>query len=305
MLPAVFEFAANESDAVEVGAHSELLVFDLWLAAAGAALRKRLVVECQGENNVAPYLSSVQYAVEAPKLHRVVPGEKAMQVEEVVSALVVVGVAAVAIPGVPDFLDLLKGARLGFVHPAHHVLIHLLAVPHPAWFYLQGFVEKVVFAGDDVDEVSDAPGRVRRTVKVDMNPRAVIGKAASFAQPADELLQGVDVFAVGKNGADQLDAVFVVCGDPLPVLAALAGDASVAHEFPLSAVRCGNCVRVVGIGAGAQGNSKVFCCSLCGLSPCDPRKFYFDPKPVAKHCFCPFQRVFAFRMYINHSDGDE
>ena len=63
---AVFELVANKPNPVEVGAHGEFLVLDLRLAAAGAALGERLMVEGQGEDDVAAYLARVQLAVEAP-----------------------------------------------------------------------------------------------------------------------------------------------------------------------------------------------------------------------------------------------
>jgi len=85
-----------------------------------------------------------------------------------VSAGVVVNVAIVVVPGVPDVGDLFKGFRLFRVHTLNQVCVHLFAVTHTLRRDLQGFVEKVVAACDDVDEVADAPRRVRRTVKVDV-----------------------------------------------------------------------------------------------------------------------------------------
>ena len=83
MLPAILELVADKADAVEVGAHREFLVLGLVLPATRAFLRQRLVVERQGQDNVAPYLAGVELAVEAPQLDRAVAVEEAMQVQEV------------------------------------------------------------------------------------------------------------------------------------------------------------------------------------------------------------------------------
>jgi len=78
VLTAVFELVADETNPVEVGAHGELLVFNLRLSAAGAPLGECLMVEGQSENDVTAYLTRMEFAVKASKLYRVIPVEKAV-----------------------------------------------------------------------------------------------------------------------------------------------------------------------------------------------------------------------------------
>lgn len=77
-----------------------------------------------------------------------------------IAAVVVVLVAALAVAFVPNLLDLAHGLRLAAVHLVDQYAVHLLAVLHPLGSNLERLVEKVVFACDYVDEVSDAPRRV-------------------------------------------------------------------------------------------------------------------------------------------------
>mgnify|MGYP000898945444 CR=1 FL=1 len=169
VLAAVLELVPDKTDAVQVGPHGELLVFALVFLAAGALLGQGLVVQRQGQNNVAPYLAGVQLAVEAAKLNRMIAVKKAVQVQKMVPAIVIMAAAAFVVTRVPDILY--RRHRLGFqpVHFIHQGRVHLLAEPHPFRLYLQSFVKKVVLAGDDVDKVSDAPGRMVGTVQVNMD----------------------------------------------------------------------------------------------------------------------------------------
>ena len=86
MLPAVFKLVADKPYPVKVCPHRKLLVFHLRLLGAGALLRQCLMVERQGQNNVASYLACVKGAVEAPELYRMIPREKAVEVEKMISA---------------------------------------------------------------------------------------------------------------------------------------------------------------------------------------------------------------------------
>lgn len=83
VLPAVCELLADETDAVKVGPHCELFILNLWLLCRGTLLCQCLLVQCKGENNVASNLACVKFAVEAPKLYRVVACEKGVQVKKV------------------------------------------------------------------------------------------------------------------------------------------------------------------------------------------------------------------------------
>ena len=51
---------------------------------------------------------------------------------------------------------------------------------------------------------------------------AVVGKGARLAKPPNQLLQGFDVLAVGKDGADQFNAVFAGGGELLASVFLLA-----------------------------------------------------------------------------------
>ena len=208
-----------------------------------------------------------------------------------VAAVVVVGVAAIAVSCVPNIRYLPQGVGFRLVHPAHHVFVHLFAVAHSARFNLQGFVEKVVLAGDDVHKVADALGGMGCAVEVDVDATAGVGEGSRLAQPANKLLQGFDVLAVCEDGADQLDAVFAARRNPPPVLLALAGNAAVAHELPLATVRGCNRLGVVVIVTAVEAPAKVLGCDLRRLPSGDARELDFNPKFLCKHAFCSFQSV--------------
>ena len=223
-----------------------------------------------------------------------VAGKKAVQVQEMVAAAVVVAAAAFAVPFVPNALDLREGLWLALVHPVDQVGIHLFAKAHPVWFNLQRLIEKVVLAGDDVDKVADAFGRVVCAVEVYMDTRAAVCEAASLAQLADELLQGVDILAVGKDRADQFHAVLLAYGNQPPVFFLLAGDAGVAHEFPNPTVRCGDLLCVVKIVCGADRAAEELRSDICRLRSGDPREFNLDAEFVAKHACLPLSECVCF-----------
>ena len=73
----------------------------------------------------------MERAVEPSQLHRLVSVEKAMEVEKMITAVVVVLVAVFPIPLIPDTFDVRKGCGLGLVHPLNQPDIHLLTVAHP------------------------------------------------------------------------------------------------------------------------------------------------------------------------------
>jgi hypothetical protein len=64
MLTTGFELVADKADAVEVGAHRELLVLGLGLLGARRALCQRLGVQCKGKDYIASDFTGVQRAVE-------------------------------------------------------------------------------------------------------------------------------------------------------------------------------------------------------------------------------------------------
>jgi len=123
--------------------------------------------------------------------------KKAVQVQKVVAALMVVTAAAFQVAFVPELLKFPHGFRLSDVYLFHQSIIHLLAKSHPFRLYLQGLVKKVILAGDDVDEVSNASWCMVRPVQVYMYPAGGVGKGSGFAKFPDQFLQGSNVLAVG------------------------------------------------------------------------------------------------------------
>lgn len=196
VLPAVFELIANEADPIEIRPHGEALIFFLHFLIPGVLLSERLVVQCQSQHDVGADLSGVKRAVESPELHRAVAMEETVQVQKVVSAAVVVLIAAFPITLVPDGFDLVEGGGLGLVHPFHQISVHLLAVTHSLRLNLQCLIEQVVVAGNDVDEVTDASRGVVGAVQVDMDAAGCVGEAARFAEDPHQALQRVDVLPV-------------------------------------------------------------------------------------------------------------
>ena len=135
-------------------------------------------------------------AVEAPKLHRVVAVKETVQVKEVVAAAVVVLVAVFPVALVPDAFDLGESSWFDAVHPFYQISVHFLAVAHPLGFDLQRLIEQVVVAGDDVDEVADAPWGMVGSIQVDMNPARWVGEPARFPKRPHQTLQRVDVLPI-------------------------------------------------------------------------------------------------------------
>ena len=123
----------------------------------------------------------MQGAIEAPQLHRVVAMEETVEIEEVVAAVMVMGVAGSTVALVPNALDLREGLGFDAVQPLHQIGVHLLAVAHPLRGNLQGFIEQIVVTGDNVDKVADAPRGVIRTIEVDVDAARLVGKPARFA----------------------------------------------------------------------------------------------------------------------------
>lgn len=115
------------------------------------------MVHRQGEHDICADLSGMKLAVKTAKLNRVVAMEETMEIEKVVTAVMVVTVAVTAISGVPDFLKLRKGSRLFLVHTLHQIGVHLFAVTHALRLDLKCFVEQIISAGDEVNEIADTP----------------------------------------------------------------------------------------------------------------------------------------------------
>lgn len=80
VLAAVFEFVADQSDSVQIGAHRELFILGLVFPAARTLLGQSLIVQRQGKDNIAANFSGMKFAVKAAKFNRMITSEKAMQI---------------------------------------------------------------------------------------------------------------------------------------------------------------------------------------------------------------------------------
>jgi hypothetical protein len=187
----------------------------------------------------------VQLAVESPKLYRVVSREKAVQVEEVVSAGMVMLISGFVVILVPNVSDLLQRFRPPCSDSLDQPCVHGFAISQPFGFYLQSFVKKVVLRSDDIDEVPYAVRGVVRSVKVDMDAAFVVRKSASLAKFPYQFLQGFDVLGVCKDRADQFAFIYAVRAGDLPVPFGLRRYARVAHNLPFPAVLRGDFICAI------------------------------------------------------------
>ena len=94
MLPATFELIANKPDPIEISPHSEPFIFLLDFPVTGAFLCQRLMIERECQHDICPDLSGMKRTVEPPQFHRVVAMKKAVQVQKMIAALMVMTVAA-------------------------------------------------------------------------------------------------------------------------------------------------------------------------------------------------------------------
>ena len=110
------------------------------------------MVKGQSQANVASNLSSVEFAIEAPKFDGVVSREETMEVKEVISAIVIMGVPASVVSLVPYVGKLSQCLRMFLIDVGNQMFIHLLAEPHPLLLDFQSLIKKVVLASNDVNE---------------------------------------------------------------------------------------------------------------------------------------------------------
>ena len=296
MLAAVGEFLAVQTDARQVSPHGEFFVFGLRFSCARFGLRQSLFVHREGKGDVGANLAGVQRRVESAKLHGVIAVKKTVQVEERVPAGVVMRIAVSAVAGVPNLLDLCEGFRSARVHAAYQIRVQLFAPAFARRLDLQGFVKKVVPAGDDVHPVANAQRGVRRAVEVDVDSAVLrIGECARFAKPADELLQRVHVLAVGQDRRDQLDLVVVGRANLPSAFLAHGVNARVPQKrpFPSAVV-----VSVVAVVAAAVGNraAEEGCRCVRSLFAGDARELDLDAESCGFHacsllCFQGFSAL--------------
>ena len=207
MFSAVLELIAYQANAVEVGAHRELIVLGLHLAAIGVPLAKRLLVKCQGKYNVASQLARVHRAIEAAQFYGSVSVEEAMQVEELVSAVMVVSTSASVVAVVPNVLNFFQGLGFARVDCSYQLFAERLAVMSAFRMNCKSLVQKVVLASDDFYPVLDCARVVSSAVQMNMNAAAVVDNRACLAKGSDDFLKGA-VLALERNtGARGLRAI--------------------------------------------------------------------------------------------------
>ena len=221
-----FEFVADESEAEEPGSHGVFLIFILLRFCACALDRLGELAECKAKLNVSLELPGVDAALaffrgvvelEKPELDRAL-GEGGVEVEHMVSALVVMVVSAVvcSVAAVPDVRQLAHGRRLSLVEHPEEVGVGRFAVGGGAVAVnVDCLDEKVFVACHDVCEVSEGLGVVAVCSDVNVNSASVVGVAdcSGFAQAAGNLLKVFNVL-VGENWGSKLRLLVVVpCPD--------------------------------------------------------------------------------------------
>ena len=153
-----------------------------------------------------------------------------LDIKKVVTAVMVVTIAVTTITGVPDILQLRESVRLLLIEPLYQIGIHLQAIPHPLRLDLKCFIEQIISAGDEVDEVTDGSWRVRFSIKMDMDTAGVVSDTTSFSDAPDNVLQCSDIFPVSENRADQFTGIFFSCGNQSATITSAAVNTAVVHE---------------------------------------------------------------------------
>ena len=92
-------------------------------------------------------------------------------------------VTAFAVAFVPYFFDCVHGFGLALVHFIHQDGIHLFAIFHALFGYLQGFVEKVVLAGDNIYKIADASRRMPFVIEMDIAFPLFIDTCPAMSKP--------------------------------------------------------------------------------------------------------------------------
>jgi phosphoribosylformylglycinamidine synthase len=90
---------------------------------------------------VASYLSCMKFAIESSKFNCMVSGKKAVKVEEMVAAVVVMSASTLAVTFVPNILNLSHRFRLFTVYLLNQNAVHLFAVIHSLRCNLKCFIK--------------------------------------------------------------------------------------------------------------------------------------------------------------------
>ena len=141
-------------------------------------------------------LARMGCAVEASELYRAfLP--YCVEVECVVSTVVVVVTRSAHVPVVPYSADRILACRLGSVELLYEALFYLSAVVALSVSADSECLEQEVFlACHDVGDVSERPCCVGCRVDVDVDSAGAVGDCPFVSQLSDNLLDGLDVFVV-------------------------------------------------------------------------------------------------------------
>ncbi|ERI89941.1 hypothetical protein HMPREF1982_04207 [Clostridiales bacterium oral taxon 876 str. F0540] len=141
--------------------------------------------------------------------------ENAVQIEAVISAVIVVDAAPVAAV-VPDAADLIQRFRFAPVQLLQKTGVHRLA---PAVLschgYLQRLIDEILLAGHDVGDIPKGIRIERGSVHMNMDAAAVIGNGSGFTKLPDQLLYLFDILPP-TDGAYHLGFIIIGCGHDLP-----------------------------------------------------------------------------------------
>ena len=221
-----FEFVPDESEAEEPCPHGVFLIFVLLRFCACALDRLGELAECKAKLNVSLELSGVDAALaffggvvelEKSELDRAL-GEGGVEVEHMVSALVVMVVSAVvcSVATVPDVRQPAHRCRLLLIENPEEVGVGGFAVGGGAVAVDVDCLDEEVFvACHDVCEVSEGLGVVAVRTDVNVNSASVVGVAdrSGFAEAAGDLLKVFNV-RVGEDWGSKLRLfVIVPCPD--------------------------------------------------------------------------------------------
>ncbi len=285
VLPAALKFLADKSNAVQIGAHGELLVLGLDFMVECRFLGKGLMVHRKCEHDIGPDFPGMELTVEAPQLHGMMAVEKTVEIEEMVAALVVMGVTVTTILLVPDPLNLPKCLWLQPVHLLYQISVHLFAVVHPVRCDLESLVKQVVARGNQVNEVTDAARSMLPSVQMDMDAAGIVRKTPGFPQPPDERLDAADILVITEDRADHLHTVAAVRADNPPALFLLASDTAVIHELPDPPIRRGYFVGFI-VAAGIPcAAAQIFCGCTGRLFTGNAGKLHLNAKFVCKQLY--------------------
>ena len=272
----------------------------------GACGSDRLCHLAQGkaELNVALELSGMEpvllavcrsIELEEPELDRSL-GEGGMEVQHMVAAVVVMVVSAVGgvLAAVPNVSQGCHGGGFSAVQPFQESGVDRAAVAaDAASVEVQCACQEVFVACHDVGEVSKGLGRMPLGTDVNVNAAASCGIAfrSSFAQAADQLLQGVHV-GVGEDRRDHL-ALFAV----------RSRDADILLKFPFPSALIPSrpgAVAVAASGVLVPSGTEEGGCQPCGLLSGDAVHFDLDPDGLLLHfgylVFCSLAHVCDLRF---------